>query len=114
MKKYIVIYHAPEELMAQSANASPEDMDKGMEDWMKWAAKCGDQLIDLGNPLMGGQKLSPDGNSQSSTRGVAGYSILQAADMDDVKSLLIGHPHLAWNAACEIEVHEVMPLPGSE
>lgn len=100
--------------MAQSANASPEDMDKGMEDWMKWAAKCGDQLIDLGNPLMGGQKLSPDGNSQSSTRGVAGYSILQAADMDDVKSLLIGHPHLAWNAACEIEVHEVMPLPGSE
>ena len=59
--------------MAQSANASPEDMDKGMEDWMKWAAKCGDQLIDLGNPLMGGQKLSPDGNSQSSTRGVAGY-----------------------------------------
>jgi len=23
-----------------------------------------------------------------------------------------GHPHLAWDAACEIEVHEVMPLPG--
>ena len=100
--------------MAQSANATPEEMEKGMEPWMAWAAKCGDQLVDLGNPLMGGQKLSPDGNSQSSTRGVAGYSILQAADMDDVKSLLIGHPHLAWNAACEIEVHEVMPLPGSE
>ena len=114
MKKYIVIYHAPEELMAQSANASPEDMDKGMEDWMKWAAKCGDQLIDLGNPLMGGQKLSPDGNSQSSTRGVAGYSILQAADMDDVKSLLIGHPHLASRCDGRPGAGDLMPLPGSE
>lgn len=114
MKKYMVIYHAPDELVAQSANSSPEDMEEGMEEWMAWAAKCGDQLIDLGNPLMGGQKLLPDGDSQSSTRGVAGYSILQAENMDDAKSLLVGHPHLAWNAACEIEVHEVMPLPGSE
>jgi hypothetical protein len=87
-------------------------MEKGMEEWMTWAAKCGDKLIDLGNPLMGGQKILPGGDSQSSTRGVAGYSIMQAADTDDVKSLLVGHPHLAWDAACEIEVHEVMPLPG--
>lgn len=112
MKKYIVIYHAPDELMAQSANASPEEMEKGMEPWMAWAAKCGDQLVDLGNPLMGGQKLLPDGNSLSSARGVVGYSILQAESMDAAKSLLLGHPHLEWNAACEIEVHEVMPLPG--
>jgi len=62
---------------------------------------------------MGGQKILPGGNSQGSTRGVAGYSILQAENMDDAKSLLVGHPHLAWNAACEIEVHEVAPLPGS-
>ena len=45
---------------------------------MAWAARCGEQLIDLGNPLVGGQKLNPDGNSQGSTRGVAGYSINQA------------------------------------
>jgi hypothetical protein len=51
MKKYIVIYHAPDELVAQTANSSPEEMEKGMETWM------------------------------------------------------------AWDGACEIEVHEVMPLP---
>jgi hypothetical protein len=96
------------------AESTPEEMAKGMESWMAWAAKCGDQLVDLGNPLAGGQKLIPNGNSESSARGVAGYSILEAENMDDAKSLLIGHPHLAWDAACEIEVHEVMPMPGSE
>jgi len=111
MKKYIVIYHAPNELNAKMAESTQEDMDKGMEDWMTWAAKCGDKLIDLGNPLMGGQKVLPDGNSQSSTHDVSGYSILQAEDMEGAKSLLVGHPHLAWDAACEIEVHEVMPIP---
>lgn len=114
MKKYMVIYHAPEDFMTQSVNSSPEDMEKGMEDWMEWAAKCGDKLLDMGNPLMGGQKLLPDGNILSSTRGVAGYSFLQAENIDDAKSLLTGHPHLAWNAACEIEVHEIAPMPGSE
>ena len=112
MKKYIVIYHAPEELMAQSANSTPEEMEKGMEPWMVWAAKCGDQLVDLGAPLMGGQKLLPDGKIENSIREVAGYSVLQAENMEEAKALLDGHPHLAWDGACEIEVHEVMPLPG--
>ena len=114
MKKYIVIYHAPEELMARTASSAPEEMEEGMKEWMAWAAKCGNKLVDLGNPLAFGQKILADGTSQKSTRGVGGYSILQADDMDDAKSLLQGHPHLAWDAACEIEVHEIMPLPGAE
>jgi hypothetical protein len=112
MKKYIVIYHAPDELNAKMAESTPEEMAKGMESWMAWAAKCGDQLVDLGNPLEGGQKLRPDGSSEQSGRQVVGYSILQAENIDDAKALLDGHPHLAWDGACEIEVHEVMPLPG--
>ena len=112
MKKYIVTYHAPEDFMVQSANTDPAEMEKGMEAWMAWAAKCGDQLVDMGLPLMGGQKLSPDGKSESSQRQVCGYSVLQAENMEEAKSLLVGHPHLQWNGACEIEVHESMPLPG--
>ncbi|MCK5464818.1 MAG: hypothetical protein KAI95_17455, partial [Bacteroidales bacterium] len=69
-------------------------------------------LVDLGAPLMGGQKLLPDGKIENSIREVAGYSVLQAENMEEAKALLDGHPHLAWDGACEIEVHEVMPLPG--
>jgi len=112
MKKFIVLYHAPMEAMQQSANASPEEMAKGMEVWMQWAQKCGDKLVDLGSPLMNGQQISPDGKSKNSDKNVVGYSILQAENMEEAKSLLQGHPHLGWNASCAIEVHETMPLPG--
>ena len=112
MKKFIVTYHAPAEALAQSQESTPEQMEEGMKAWMEWASKCGDQLVDFGTPLAGGQKLIPDGTSQDSTREVCGYSILQASDIDEAKSLLQSHPHLAWTGGCEIEVHEAMPIPG--
>ena len=111
MKTFIVIYHAPGELMKQNELASPEEMKKGMEPWMVWAEKCGEQLLDMGNPLMGGIKLNHDGSNVPSDKDVVGYSILKAASMDEAKSLMDGHPHLNWAEGCEIEVHETMPLP---
>lgn len=77
---------------------------------MAWAARCGDSLVDMGAPLVGGQKLSKSGSSDSE-RQVVGYSILQADDMAAAKALLQGHPHLEWAEGCEIEVHESMPPP---
>ncbi len=112
MKKFVVIYHAPVDAVMQTANATPEEQAKGMEGWMKWAERAGKKLLDLGAPLMGGQKLSPNGKSQDSDHNVVGYSILEAENMDEAKALLNGHPHLGWNADCSIEVHETMPLPG--
>jgi hypothetical protein len=112
MKKYMVIYHMPEELLWGTANESPEEMEKGMKDWMAWAEKCGDRLIDFGTPLAGGQRLAQDGRHQDSKRQVCGYSILQAESMEEAMGLLKEHPHLTWNGSCEIEVHESMPTPG--
>lgn len=108
MKKFMVIYHATPEAIAQMTGEPPSE--ESLMPWMEWAGKCGDKLVDMGTPLMGGVKLSPDGKNTSSTRGVCGYSVLQANNLDEAKSLLKGHPHLAWNAGCEIEVHESMPM----
>jgi hypothetical protein len=113
MKKFIVLYHAPVDASKQMSDASLEDMKKGMEPWMQWAQKCGDKLVDLGSPLAGGQKILPNGKSESSNKEVVGYSILEAGSMDEAKSLLTQHPHLMWRNDCEIEVHETMPLPGT-
>ena len=109
MKKFVVIYHAPA-VWELAKDVTPEDMQKGMELWMAWAAKCGDGLADFGTPLAGGLKVSKSGSTQSD-KGVVGYSILQAEDMERAKALLQGHPHLEWAADCEIEVHESMPPP---
>jgi hypothetical protein len=110
MKKFIVIYHAPASAMEQMKNTTSEDMKKGMEPWMEWAKKCGDGLVDMGTPLGGGQKVTQDGIS-SSDKGVVGYSILQAENMQAAVEMLKDHPHLKWVGGCEIEVHESMPLP---
>lgn len=113
MKNFMVIYHAPVSAMQQTGQASPEEMQKGIELWMNWAKKCGDQMVDMGNPLMGGQAINPDGSSTPSTKDVCGYSILRAENIEEAKKLLEGHPHLGWNAACSIEIHESLPVPGS-
>jgi hypothetical protein len=112
MKKFIVLYHAPIDAMKQMASVPKEMQAKGMEAWMQWAKKCGSNLVDLGTPLTNGEALLPNGQSKTSDKNVAGYSVLQAENLDAAKALLQGHPHLGWNAECSIEVHEVMPLPG--
>lgn len=108
MKKFIVLYHANQDAMSEMSKEPPSE--ENMKPWMIWAEKCGKKLVDLGNPLFGGQKLSPNGGSSPSDKGVVGYSILQANDVEDAKSLLKGHPHLGWHGGCDIEVHEAMPM----
>ena len=62
-----------------------------MEGWMIWAKKCGDKLVEMGAPLMGGQTFTRDGKSQDSNNAVNGYSILQAETMEEAKALLQGN-----------------------
>ncbi len=113
MKKFIVTFHAPAsamEQMGQMATASAEEQKEAVAPWMEWAERVGSALVDAGSPLMGGQTLTKSGSSPSD-KGVVGYSILQAEDMQAAKALLEDHPHLEWVAGCEIEVYETMHGP---
>jgi hypothetical protein len=112
MKKFIVIYHAPLSAVKQMASVPKEAQAKGMEAWMKWAKKCGDKLVDMGAPLVGGQQVGFDGKITDSKKNVSGYSVLQAKNRKAALALLKGHPHLGWNEKCTIEVHETVALPG--
>ncbi|PKL79165.1 MAG: hypothetical protein CVV25_08835 [Ignavibacteriae bacterium HGW-Ignavibacteriae-4] len=110
MKKFIVIYHAPAEAMEMMADATEEQKMEGMKPWFDWKDKVGDKLVDFGSPLCGSSRLLPDGTSVPSTKEVTGYSIIQATDMDEAKTLLSSHPHLQWTGGCDIEVHECMQM----
>ena len=94
MKKFIVLYHAPVDAVKQTAIATPEQQAKAMEMWVQWAKSCGDKLVDLGSPLMNSQQMIPGGKSKDSDSDIVGYSILEAENMDEAKSLLQKHPHL--------------------
>ena len=113
MKKFLVLYKAPLDAMAQTANVTPEQQAKGMEAWMIWAKKCGSKLVDMGSPLVNAHQISPGDKIEISNNHIAGYSILEAENMDGALALLKGHPHIGgWNADAIIEVHESMPIPG--
>lgn len=109
MTKFLVLYLAPATAAEAMAGASPEDMQKGMEPWMAWAARCGDKLVEMGSPLGSGQRITSSGAAPSGTE-VTGYSILEAADMAEANALLDGHPHLSWADGCSIDVHEAMSM----
>jgi hypothetical protein len=113
MKKFLVLYKVPLDAMAQTSNMTPEQQAKGMELWMQWAKKAGKRLIEMGSPLMNAHQISPGDKITISKNSVAGYSIIEAENMDGAIGLLKGHPHTSgWNSDAIIEVHESMPLPG--
>ena len=68
-------------------------------------------MVDFGTPLAGGVRVTTAGTSPS-TREVAGYSIIEADDLDAALTLAQGHPHLNMPGGCEIEVHEAQAIPG--
>lgn len=112
-KIFLVIYHAPLDAMAQTANVTSEQQAAGMALWQAWAERVGSKLLDLGAPLMNGKRLAAGSSPSPSTKEVAGYSLLSADDWDDVMSLLEGHPHISgWHPEATIEIHETMELPG--
>ncbi len=110
MTKYVFIYHAPE-APADAPPPDPAQIDAVMGAWNAWAGKVGDGMVDFGTPLGGGVRVSADGNSPS-TREVAGYSIIEAENREAALELAAAHPHLTMPGGCEIEVHEVLPVPG--
>ena len=113
MKKFIVSYNAPIDAAWKTAQSTPEEMEESMKAWMDWAQRCGDKLVDMGSPLGNGITLAPGDNSADSDSRLIGYSILQASNMEEARDLMKDHPHLDWNAACEIEINECLPVPGA-
>src|SRR3989338_541220 len=103
MKKFVVLYLVPQSA-EQAMQMSPEQSKAIMDAWMEWAKSCGDKMVDMGEPLGKGEKVTPLGVSKDVSN-VAGYSIMQGETIEDVTVLFKTHPHLQMPNA-EIEVYE--------
>jgi hypothetical protein len=93
---------------AQMKARSPEEIKKGMEPWLTWFKKCGKSIVDNGNMVGNGMNFTKTGSSKAKSN-VAGYSIVQAEDMDGAKAVIANHPHYMMPKA-SIEVLEIMPM----
>ncbi len=104
MTKFLLVYHGG------SAPSSPEEGEKVMKAWMDWMGALGPSLIDAGNPTGAARTLQPGGKTVDGggSNPTTGYSILEAASLDEAVKLSKGCPQLLSNGS--IEVTEITPV----
>jgi hypothetical protein len=110
MTKFMILYRSSVSARDQVANATPEQMQAGMDAWMAWAGKAGDAIVDLGTPLAAAARVGP-GSSATAGDDISGFSILQSDSADALASLLEEHPHLHVPGN-SIEVLQFLAMPG--
>jgi len=88
---------------------SPEEQQRMMEAWMNWFGSLGDSVVDMGSPLGYARSVHPDGSAgDGDSAGLNGYSIIEAADVDDAVGKANGCPVLANGGT--VEVYESLPV----
>ena len=104
MTKYLLSYHGG------SMPETPEEGEKVMAAWNTWMGGLGKALVDGGNPTGASKTIASNGgiSDGGGANGVTGYSVLEAASLDEAVRLAKGCPHLASNGS--IEVGELMEM----
>jgi len=101
MKRFLALYMAPAaEFEKIMTTFTPEQMQEGMDEWMKWMKAHQTHLADNGAPLGKTKRVDAKGSTNTKNE-IGGYSIVQA-DSHDAAAKVFGkdHPHLqipgAW------------------
>ena len=110
MKKFLVLYKAPQSAFEQMKNNTPEQQKAGMDAWMAWSKKAGSTIVDMGAPLGKSLRVTK-ASSSPTTNDLGGFSILQAESKEALAEALKGHPHFMMPDG-SIEIVEYMPMPG--
>ncbi len=111
MKKFVVVYRVPLEVMAEwRKNTSQEEMMKQgkelggqMEAWMKKNEKS---FVDKGNPLGKNKRLMKDG-VQDVSNDLNYYQVVEANTVDEVITMCKDNPHIAVIPEAFLDIMEV-------
>ena len=107
MNRYIVLYHAPQEVAGRFAQATPEEAQAGLAQWQAWSERLGDSLVDLGRPLGSPVTVTSEGWAEGGSD-VIGASVIQAESRAEALAFFHLHHHLAFGT---ITLLEEQPIP---
>jgi hypothetical protein len=111
MKKFLVLYRAPQSAFEQMMKATPEQQKAGMEGWMAWSKKAAGSLVDMGAPLGKAVRVAKGGAVTPSPNDLGGYSIMQAESKEALAAQMKEHPHFMMPDGW-IEIVDITPIPG--
>lgn len=110
MAKFMILYQSPVSGSEQMKNATPEQMKASMDAWIGWKEQAGEGVFEFGMPLETGKLVTKDSITDGRLP-VSGYSIVQAASLEEAAGLMQTHPQLQRPGA-SIEVLEFLTMPG--
>jgi hypothetical protein len=97
MPRFLVTYHG------SNMPHDPESMAKARDAFMHWAGKTGAALVDPGAPIGASRIVSSDGTKDGVAGGpFNGWSVIEAADLDDASRLLAEHPFIGRGGVLQI------------
>jgi len=100
MAKYLFVYHGGKKA------ESEEELAKGLDAWGNWFGSMGAAVIDGGNPVGESTTVNPDGSvsNNGGANPASGYSLIEAADLDDALAKAKGCPILESGGSIEVAV----------
>lgn len=113
MSEFTFLYRGRED------HQSPEEMQKTMQKWTAWfkSLAAAGYIQNIGNPLestgkvvRGAQKLVNDGPFAEAKDVVAGYTIVEAKDLDRAAELAQGCPILEVGGSVEVRPIRIMNM----
>ena len=105
MARYLLAYHGG------GMPDSEEESARVMAAWGKWYEGLGAAVADPGNPIGAARTVGPDGSVRDGggTNPVSGYTIIEAASLDEAVEMSKSCPVLAGGASIEVcETFEAM------
>lgn len=109
MAKFLAVF------TGQPSEGPPPDMDpaamaKGMQAWSDWMARHAASVVETGGPLGRTKKVSKAGVADIRNH-MAGYVVIEAADIDAAAAMFKDHPHFTIFPGDGVEVMPVLPVP---
>lgn len=109
MSKYLAIYNGNADERNKS-QITPEQSQKFMEEWAKWAQDNKQVIIDPGSPLSSKKEITANGIKDAKDT-KTGYTIVEAQSLEAATQIFSNHPHLTLFAGNFIEVLECPSIP---
>lgn len=110
MSKYLILFNSSTTAQEQMANATPEQMQASMSEWMAWQQEAVKSVeFEWGLPIQAVAQVTTT-EVTDSTNKASGYCIMEG-NKDVVAKLLQSHPHLK-RADATIDLLEMIPMPG--
>ena len=98
MSKFVFIYHGG------NAPTDPAEGKKAMDAWGAWFGSMGTSVIDGGNPVGKSSTVKSDGSlvNGGGANPISGYSVIEAASLEDAHNKAKGCPLLKTGGSIEI------------